>query len=93
MRLIKTPANKMFINYSHYSYYSMDNTTIQLTNETKRKIASFGSKSESYDEIIQRLYDMAVKVQLREFLTSGDAIPIEEAIAEAECGTHIVNFS
>ena len=60
-------------------------TTIQLTNETKEKIASFGNKGESYDRILQRIYDMAVKTQLREFIMSSeDTITIEEAIEEAK---------
>ena len=63
----------------------MDTTTIQVTKETKKKISSFGLKGESYDHIIQRMYDAAVKTQLREFLMSSeDTIPIEEAIKEAK---------
>lgn len=45
-------------------------TTIQLSEDTKKKIATFGSKGESYNEILRRLYDMAVKTQIREFLMS-----------------------
>jgi len=60
-------------------------TTIQLSNETKDKIASFGSKGESCDRILQRIYDMAVKTQLREFLISSeDTVTIEETIEEAK---------
>ena len=60
-------------------------TTIQLSKEMKEKIASFGSKGESYEKILQRIYDLAVKEHLREFLMSSDnTIPIEEAIKEAE---------
>ncbi|MBS3084270.1 hypothetical protein J4423_05675 [Candidatus Pacearchaeota archaeon] len=62
----------------------MDITTIQLSKETKEKISSFGSKGESYDEIIRRIYDLAVKEHLRKFLMSSEGfIPIEEAIKEA----------
>ncbi len=61
-----------------------DITTIQLSKETKEKISSFGVKGESYDDILNRIYSMAVKVQLREFLMSSKGfIPIEEAIKEA----------
>ncbi len=60
-------------------------TTIQLSEETKNKIASFGSKGESYEEILKRVYNLAVKTQLREFLMSSHkTIPIEEAIEEAK---------
>ena len=47
-------------------------TTIQLSNETKNKISSFGSKGESYDMILQKLYNAAVKTQLRELLMSSE---------------------
>ena len=62
----------------------MANTTIQLSHETKEKIASFGSKSETYDTILAWVFALAVKEQLRDFLMSSEGfIPIEEAIAEA----------
>lgn len=60
-------------------------TTIQLTKETKDKISSFGVKGESYDEILKRIYSLAVKEQLKEFLMSDEGfIPIEDAIKEAD---------
>jgi len=63
----------------------MDISTIQLSKETKKKISSFGIKGESYDEILKRIYSMAIKEQLREFLMSDEGfIPIEEAIKEAD---------
>ena len=63
----------------------MDITTIQLSKETKNKISSFGVKGESYDEILKRIYSLAVKEQLKEFLMSDEGfIPIEEAIKEAD---------
>lgn len=63
----------------------MEITTIQLSKETKDKISSFGAKGESYEEIIRRIYSLAVKEQLREFLMSDEGfIPIEEAIKEAD---------
>ncbi len=60
-------------------------STIQLTKETKEKISSFGIKGESYDDILKRIYSLAVKEQLREFLMSDEGfIPIEDAIKEAD---------
>ncbi len=60
-------------------------TTIQLSEETKNKIASFGSKGESYEEILKRVYNMAVKTQLREFLMSShNTISIGEARRQVE---------
>lgn len=70
--------------YSHYNHYSM-NTTIQITKETKELIGTFGSKEETYEDIIKRLYSLAVKEQLREFLmSSDDTMPIDEAIKRAK---------
>ena len=58
----------------------MEISTIQLSKETKRKISSFGSKGESYDEILKKIYSMALKEQFREFLMSSEGfISIEEA--------------
>jgi len=63
----------------------MEISTIQLSKETKKKISSFGAKGDSYDDILNRIYSMAVKEQLREFLMSDEGlIPIEEAIKEAD---------
>lgn len=63
----------------------MEKTTIQLSKETKDKIASFGMKGESYEKILKRIYSIAVKEQLREFLLSSEGtIPIEDAIKEAD---------
>ena len=63
----------------------MEISTIQLSKETKKRISSFGAKGDSYDDILNRIYSMAVKEQLREFLMSDEGfIPIEEAIKEAD---------
>ena len=60
-------------------------TTIQLSKETKDKISSLGIKGESYDAILKRIYSLAVKEQLRNFLMSDEGfIPIEDAIKEAD---------
>lgn len=64
---------------------SMETTTIQLSKEMKEKISSFGAKGESYEEILKRIYSLAVKEQLRQFLMSEKGfVPIEEAIQEAD---------
>ena len=56
------------------------NTTIQLSKETKNLIGSFGTKGDTYEEIIKRMYTLAVKEQLNEFLMSSDkTITLEEA--------------
>jgi hypothetical protein len=60
-------------------------TTIQLSKETKHLISSFGTKEDSYEDIIKRMYKIAVKEQLKEFLLSSeDTIPVDEAIKRAK---------
>ena len=55
---------------------------IQLEEDTKDMIGSFGSRKESYDSIIRRIYKLAVKERLRKFYNSSeDYITIEEAKA------------
>jgi len=63
----------------------MDTTTIQLSREIKDKIASLGVKGESYDDILRRIYSLAVKEQLKEFLMSSkECISLDEFEAEVE---------
>lgn len=64
----------------------MENTTIAITKELKEKIKEFGTKGESYSEIIERLYKSAVERQLHDFLYKDDDnfISIEEALARAK---------
>ncbi|MBU0459411.1 MAG: hypothetical protein KJ597_06895 [Nanoarchaeota archaeon] len=60
-------------------------TTIQISKETKNLIGTFGTKEDTYEDIIKRMYGLAVKEQLREFLMSSDnSIPIDEAIKRAK---------
>jgi hypothetical protein len=55
-------------------------STIQLSKETKTLISSFGTKEETYEDIIKRLYKIAVKDQLKELLMSTEnTITLEEA--------------
>jgi len=60
-------------------------TTIQLSNEMKEKIASFGMKNESYEKILGRIFSLAIKEQLREFLMSSEGcVTAEEALEKAK---------
>jgi hypothetical protein len=47
-------------------------STIRVSNVVKEKIASFGLKGESYDQIISRIYDLAVKEHMRQVLMSSE---------------------
>lgn len=61
------------------------NTTIQLSIETKQLISTFGTKEDTYEDIIKRMYGLATKEQLREFLLSSEeTISIDEAIRRAK---------
>lgn len=72
-------SRERLIYYNAYSNYTM-NSTIQLSKETKDQISSLGAKGETYEEIIKRMYQYAIKEQLREFLMSSkDTITLEEA--------------
>lgn len=60
-------------------------STIQLSSDTKNMISSFGTKGETFETIIKRIYSLAVKEQLREFLMpSKRYLSIDEARAEVE---------
>lgn len=55
-------------------------TTIQISGETKNLISTFGAKQDTYEDIIKRMYELAVKEQLREFLLSSEGtMTIDEA--------------
>ena len=55
-------------------------STIQLSKETKELISSFGRKEDTYEDIIKRLYRLASKEQLREFLMSSEnTVSVDEA--------------
>lgn len=61
------------------------NSTIQLSAETKQLISTFGTKEDTYEEIIKRMYELAVKEQLREFLMSSEnCLSLAEARNELE---------
>jgi hypothetical protein len=59
------------------------NTTIQLSRETKELIGTFGTKEDTYEDIIKKMYSMAVKEQLRQFLMSSEGtLTLDEARAK-----------
>ena len=62
----------------------MDHTTIAIKKDLKEKIMEFATKKESYSDVIERLLESAKERQLHDLLFSGNAIPIEQAMAEAK---------
>jgi hypothetical protein len=56
------------------------NTTIQISKETKELISSFGSKGDTYEDIIKHLYKLACERQLSKFMEpSEEYISLDEA--------------
>lgn len=63
----------------------MEHTTIAIPKNLKEQMQEFGSKGETYSEIIARLIKSAKERQLHDILMDEKGfIPIEEAIKEAE---------
>ena len=63
----------------------MEITTMQISKEMKEKIASFGLKGESYEQILKRIYSLAIKEKLREFLMSQEGfVSLEDARKELD---------
>jgi predicted CopG family antitoxin len=63
----------------------METTTIAVTKEVKEQIIEFGSKNETYSEILARLIASAKKRQLHDLLMSEeDTVPIQVALENAK---------
>ena len=60
-------------------------STIRLSPATKKLISTFGLKGDTYEGIIKRLYHLAVREQLREFLMPSEKyISLDEFEKEVE---------
>jgi predicted CopG family antitoxin len=63
----------------------MKTTTIAVTREVKEQLIEFGSKDETYSEILARLIASAKKRQLHDLLMSEeDTVPIQKALENAK---------
>jgi len=63
----------------------MENTTIAIRKDLKERIATFGNKGESYSDILERIYDSAIKTQIRELLMDDkNTISAKEALEKAK---------
>ena len=61
------------------------NTTIAISTDIREDIKEFGSKGETYDEILRKLLNNAKERQLQELLMDeSDCIPIEDALKRAK---------
>lgn len=60
-------------------------TTISISTELRDKIKEFGQKGDSYDTILNKWYESAVKTQLSNILfDESDSLSIEEALNNAK---------
>ena len=63
----------------------MENTTIAVTREIQEEIKQFGSKGETYSEILARLIESARKRQLHDLLMSEEnTVSLDEALAHSK---------
>ena len=77
---------KYYDSYNKYKYYNngdfMANTTISITQETKRALVQLGTKGETYDSIIRKLIKKYAWKKLDEewnqILAKDDFIPLDE---------------
>jgi predicted CopG family antitoxin len=70
---------------SNINTNTTQNTTIAISPSIKSEIDQFGTKGESYSEIIQKLLKSAKDRLLYDVLMDEkDTVPIEEALANAK---------
>ena len=83
----KQTANyKYYSNYNNYNSYKygdiMANTTISITQETKKALLQLGTKGETYDSIIKKLIKRFAWKKLddewNKILANDEFIPLDE---------------
>jgi hypothetical protein len=62
----------------------MSLTTIPLQQETREKLRQIAKKSESWDTVLNRLYDTAITVMNAQVFFSAETLSLEEALQEIE---------
>ncbi len=61
------------------------NTTISISTETREKIKEFGSKGDTYTDILEKLYQSAKERQLQDLLMDeSNCVPIKDALKRAK---------
>ena len=81
LRLITYSKTKDFyIIYNYYNGYKVYvMKTIAVNEEVHRKISEFGHKSETYNKILDRLYNDAIEVQFAKlFLNTKDTTDVKD---------------
>lgn len=62
----------------------MSLTTIPIQKTTRDKLKDFAKKSESWNDVIERLYNNAIETQQAQILFSKDSLSKEELIKRIE---------
>lgn len=61
--------------------YKMTNTMIQISTEVRDKIKSLGKMGETYNDVLDRMYDYAIEVEMSKlFLDMTGYTDIEEVM-------------
>ena len=61
------------------------NTTISISKDIRDKIKEFGSKGDTYSDILDKLYESAKQRQLQDLLMdTSRCVPIEVALKRAK---------
>ena len=56
------------------------NTTISISKDTRDILQEFGKKSESYDDVIRRMYnDIKLREEMLEYLSESEYSTVKEA--------------
>ena len=57
------------------------NTTISLNKETREILRNYGKKSETYDDIIMRMFnELMIKEEAKKYLDQKEFVSVEDAI-------------
>jgi hypothetical protein len=59
-------------------------TTIPIEKATRDKLRTIAQKSESWDAVLNRLYDLEITTQNAQIFLSADTLSLDEALVEIE---------
>lgn len=62
----------------------MELTTIPLKKETRSKLRQLAKKSESWDDMLNRLYENEITIQNAQVFLSADTLSLDEALKEIQ---------
>lgn len=60
----------------------MELTTIPLKKQTRTKLRQLAKKSESWDDILNRLYENEITIQNAQVFLGSDTLSLDEALEE-----------